>query len=437
LRKVLIVSPRFPPINAADLHRVRMSLPYFRELGWEPTVLCVTPETSDGIYDPLIERTVPADTRVIRVPAWSEKKCRRLDFGNLDYRALVPLYRAGSELLRREKFDLIFFSTTSFNTFLFAPRWKRRFGCPIVFDYQDPWYAGVNASYDRSNAPGGWRKYRMSLALARIFEPIAMRAADFVITVSEGYVKALRGSYGWLREDQFAVIPFPAAETDFELLSHLDVRQTSFTSTNGHRHVAYVGRGGPDMTPILRVLFKTLEELRGQDPERWNQLHFNFIGTNYSPKEKTFDLIQPTAEEHNVGDLTSERSERIPYFETLQTLRDSSAVLLIGSTAYEYTASKLFPYLLSGRPLLALLHSESLVSRIAAGSPDVRLATFESSPNEPSFYRAVREGLEWLEKQSMDRSVKKRVLGRFSARESTRQICEIFDRITFREIETL
>ena len=36
MRRVLIVSPSFPPISAADLHRVRMSLPYYREFGWEP-----------------------------------------------------------------------------------------------------------------------------------------------------------------------------------------------------------------------------------------------------------------------------------------------------------------------------------------------------------------------------------------------------------------
>src|SRR5438034_1220280 len=120
-----------------------MSLPYFGEFGWEPTILCVTPDTSDSIYDPMIERSVPGDIRVLRVRAWSEQKCRRLGFGHLDYRCLIPLYRAGSRLLAQEKFDLIFFSTTVFTTFVLARPWKRRFHCPIVFDFQDPWYVGT------------------------------------------------------------------------------------------------------------------------------------------------------------------------------------------------------------------------------------------------------------------------------------------------------
>ncbi len=46
MRRVLIVSPHFPPTNAPDHQRVRMSLPYFQENGWEPVVLAVT---ADGV----------------------------------------------------------------------------------------------------------------------------------------------------------------------------------------------------------------------------------------------------------------------------------------------------------------------------------------------------------------------------------------------------
>jgi len=41
LKKFLIVSPHFPPINAPDMQRVRMSLPYYRRCGWDPEVLTV------------------------------------------------------------------------------------------------------------------------------------------------------------------------------------------------------------------------------------------------------------------------------------------------------------------------------------------------------------------------------------------------------------
>ena len=39
--RLLIISPHFPPINAPDMQRVRMSLPHFVDAGWEVVVLTV------------------------------------------------------------------------------------------------------------------------------------------------------------------------------------------------------------------------------------------------------------------------------------------------------------------------------------------------------------------------------------------------------------
>ena len=62
-RRVLIVSPHFPPTNAPDMQRVRMSLPHFREFGWDPHVLTVG-DAGDTPVDPLLSATVPADVEV-------------------------------------------------------------------------------------------------------------------------------------------------------------------------------------------------------------------------------------------------------------------------------------------------------------------------------------------------------------------------------------
>ncbi len=58
MRRVLIVSPHFPPVNAADHHRVRMALAYLEEFGWSAAVLAVSPEEIEGAtLDPLLEST--------------------------------------------------------------------------------------------------------------------------------------------------------------------------------------------------------------------------------------------------------------------------------------------------------------------------------------------------------------------------------------------
>ena len=263
--KVLIVSPNFPPKNTADLHRVRTSLPYFRKFGWTPTVLCVSPEYCEGIDDPSLTQSVPPDIEVIRVPAWRQSISRKFGFGLLDYRALFSLYRAGNRLLAGSRFDVVYFSTTVFLTFILGPVWKRRFGCKIVYDFQDPWYLETSP-YTAKNAPGGWLKYKVTQVLAKYLEPVALRSADHIVSVSEGYVRMLRKRYAWMPASRFSVIPFGAAPRDYELAAQLGARAAA--SAADDRPVIWVsaGRAGPDMDPILTVFFRKLFALRQQEP---------------------------------------------------------------------------------------------------------------------------------------------------------------------------
>jgi len=74
MKKLLIVSPHFPPINAPDMQRVRLALPYLRAHGWEPTVLAIAPDSIEGgRARSVLEKTYPADIRVVRVPGLSPR----------------------------------------------------------------------------------------------------------------------------------------------------------------------------------------------------------------------------------------------------------------------------------------------------------------------------------------------------------------------------
>jgi len=138
MKRVLIVSPHFPPINSADMHRVRVSLPHFESLGWKPFVLTVDPEYQEMPLEPRLVDTLPRETAVIRTRALPARWTRRLGIGNVGLRAFVHLYRAGATLITKEAIDLIYFSTTVFPVMALGRLWKRRFGVPYVLDMQ--WY---------------------------------------------------------------------------------------------------------------------------------------------------------------------------------------------------------------------------------------------------------------------------------------------------------
>ena len=71
MKKVLIISPNFPPINAADMHRVRQSLVYFPEMGWEATVVAVEPEFVEMSQDPLLMESLPETSAIKRIRAFN------------------------------------------------------------------------------------------------------------------------------------------------------------------------------------------------------------------------------------------------------------------------------------------------------------------------------------------------------------------------------
>lgn len=426
MRKVLIVSPRFPPKNAADLHRVRTSLPYYRDFGWEPTVLALTPESSDGVDDPMLLESVPADIEVVRAAAWDERRSRRLGVGLVDFRALIPLYRAGAKLLASARYDVVFFSTTVFLSFVLGPVWKRRFGCKIVYDFQDPWYAGDPSPYTRDNAPGGWRKYRLSQSVARRLEPVTLRSADHIISVSEGYVRTLTERYPWLPSSRFSVIPFGAAKEDYRIaLRDVSHRELFLSDDRPVRWVS-VGRAGPDMNPVLSVFFRQLAVLKQNDPAFASRLRVHFVGTNYAPAERTTKLVEELAQEHGVGDMVREHSVRIPYYQALALYANSDAILLVGSLSADYTASKLFSCVLAGKPVLAMFHCRSLVTRTARGIANVFVASFDT-PSESEFASAVAEGIQWVQQPTFDASVIEAQVADWSARNLTRAQCAIFD----------
>jgi hypothetical protein len=426
MKKLLIVCPRFPPTNAADSHRTRLSLPYYTENGWEPTVLAAEDDDS-GQKDHLLAESLPNGSRVVRVRIWPEWLCRKVGFGQIDYRSFFPFLVTGIRLFRRTRFDVVLFSSTVFLSFILGPIWKRLYGCKVVYDYQDPWYYGDEQPYTKETVPGAWWKFRLTQIIAGVLEPIALKAADHIISVSQGYVETLRTRYPFLSNERFTVLPFPASTRDYEFVDLRQVHHTIFPA-DGKVHWVYAGRGGHDMQLALRALFGQLAILAKTRPELRASLNLHFVGTSYAPAGRGRKTIEPIAEQFGVADMIAEQLERIPYFETLSLYRESDLVLIIGSEAPDYTASKLFNCVLAGRKVLALFHRDSLVATLAKDIPNLYLATFDPGSDTAAFEADVMRGLLWaLSKESNLQRRDDRLLAPWLADNSTRTQCEVFN----------
>src|SRR5450830_524517 len=104
MRRVLMISPHFPPDSTAGTHRVRLLAPHLREHGWEPTVLTVDPRDYEGTLDPTLAESVPADLRVVRSRALPVRLTRPIGVGDLGLRAVEGLWREASHLMGHERY---------------------------------------------------------------------------------------------------------------------------------------------------------------------------------------------------------------------------------------------------------------------------------------------------------------------------------------------
>jgi glycosyltransferase involved in cell wall biosynthesis len=373
------------------MHRVRSTLPYFRERGYEPFVLALDPSATSAPRDPLLLATVGEDVRVWRVPAWPERATRWLGVRNPALRGAPSLIKVGSRIIREQGIDLVYFSTTAFPLMTLGRYWKARFGVPYVLDLQDPWYTEYYSGPNAAPPPGGRLKFEIANTCARFLEQVTLRAAGRIITVSAAYREALTARYPWLSSEQFTVLPFGAPALDFEVLGGTSVRQNVFSPDDGLEHWVYVGRGGRDMWFALRGFFGALREARIATPRRFDHLRVHFVGTDYADEQRARKSVEQIANEHGVADLVEERTTRIPYFEALQCLREADALIVPGSDDAGYTASKIYPYVLAQRPLLAIFHrnssSASILQRARAGT----VVTFETDESVQSLQTRIGE----------------------------------------------
>lgn len=424
MARVLIVSPNFPPINAADMHRVRVSLPFFRDFGWEPHVLTVAPEAgcaSDG----LLELTVPSNIPVERVASFPSAVTRRIGIGDAALRALPFINSAGLRLIRERGIDLVYFSTTVFFSMPFGRWWLRQTSVPFVLDIQDPWLSDYYETHPEATPP---RKYALSQRLHARLERWTMARVGGLLSVSPDYLTTLAERYPRLRNVPSLVLPFAASATDFQIVAQHPQNNQYFDRGDGLTHAAYVGRAGDDMRPALEILFAALARGRESFPSLFEPVRLHFIGTDYADASRARQTVTPVATATGVGEVVSEATGRAPYFTALQVLRDARFLVLIGSNDPSYNASKVYPYLMTGQPIVAVVHERSPLVAVLRQASQVSLVTFGENTASTTIEQLLSAWHRLLRNLPTATPAVAEAAD-FGAREMTRQQCELFDRV--------
>jgi glycosyl transferase family 4 len=374
-RTVIIVSPYFPPSSLAGVHRARHLAKHLPAVGWTPIVLCVDETYHEQQLDPGLAALVPEYVEIVKTTALPARLTRGLGFGDISLRAWWPLRRALTRLLQTRLVSAVLITGSPFYPMLFASVIKQRFGVPVVLDFQDPWVSAWGATQSPFSKAG------LAHKLAAVLEPRALRGSDFVISVSDTQNKEMAARYPWFNDSHMAGIPIGGDPDDFAVLRSDSAVGGGNQLEPSFTHLSYIGTFLPRAGPLVRTLFRAFARLRAAEPALAARVRLNFIGTSNQPNDGLTYRVLPLAEAEGVVDAVREIPRRLPYMHALGALARSDGVLLIGSDEPHYTASKIYPALMSGRPFLSLFHRASSAHAILTAAGGGRAFAF-AGPEE-------------------------------------------------------
>jgi hypothetical protein len=419
---VLIVAAHFPPASLASVHRPRHLAKHLSAFGWRPVVVSVDPSFYTERLDRQLSTLLPSDLVQIKAGAAPAALTGLIGLGDIGLRAYRPLRSAIDQAFALHAPSVVLMTGFPFYQMLLAGHIRRRYGAPVVVDFQDPWVSPFGA------AQGAFSKAGLAHRLAVWLEPKVLRNAAFVTGVSETQNADMAARYPWLDRERMAAIPIGGDPDDF-----LAVRESAPAAPSDRIELRYVGAYWPRAEPCVRQLMRGLALLRERDPAAAARLRLTFTGTYSAALEGQAAPrpVQAIAEQENVGELVREDPDRAPFLQALSLMATAPGLILFGSDEPHYTASKIYPVLMSGRPYLSLFHARSSAHKVLTAAGGGLAVGFDDSAALDQTTATIAEGLKRL--AASPESFGKpdpAAYAPYTAKAVTGRFAAIFDRLT-------
>jgi hypothetical protein len=367
---VLIVSPHFPPSTLAGVHRARHLAKHLPSHGWRPIVIRADEATYTEAADPSLATLVPPTVDQIRTAAIPAGLARLAGIGDIGLRAYHALAVAVEKAVKLYVPEAVIITGSPFYPMLLSGRISKKMRVPVVLDFQDPWIS--ETGHLRPRWSKGGLAHRLSLAL----EPRALRDASWVTSVSENHNEQLRRHHPWLNPSRMTAIPIGGDPEDFDAMRSKTPAYPAVRLERDRINLCYVGTFLPRAGSVVGALFKAVAYVRRHYPDLGSRLRLVFVGTSNQPMGPSSAAaphrVLPFAEEAGVADLVHEHPARVSFIEALHLQSNAHGLLLLGSDEHHYTASKIYPAMMSGTPFLSIFHSASssheILSRAGGGA---------------------------------------------------------------------
>ena len=407
-KRVLLIAHDFPPAGGPGVQRPAKFVKYLPQFGWQPLVLTVTP-AAYPVLDATLMADIPPDTPVYRQKGYDVRTLRPT-FEKLHLSKVLSGVNAAlllpdaamfwarfarstvRNIIEEHQPDILFSTSPPASAHLLGQWTHRTFGLPWVADFRDPWSENPLHPY----LPG----YK---SINRRQEQNVLRSAQMITTVSPPLVDFIRRA----SEDEELVINIIENGYDADDVTRWPQPDTSkFT-------ILYTGAFSRIRKPdaFVKAVDMLVDERRIPLGEFRVVLAGNDI-ENFIPDRAPFEFR---------GYLT--------HTELDDLRRDSDLLLLILNPlpmGRGNFSGKLFEYLASNRPTLAITHPENvaaqLIQRVRAG--------MVVNHNPAQIADAISVYFKSWQTRRFDYEPDWTVIEQFSRYNLTKRLSSIFDDLT-------
>lgn len=362
MKKFLLITYYWPPAGGGGVMRWVKMTKYIKQYGWEPIVY--TPENGEtAAFDESLAKEVAPDLKVVKTPIWEpyhlykqflgRKKEDKIYSGFINEGKKESLAQKVSVFIRGNFFipdarmfwikpsiqflkkylqehpvDAIVSTGPPHSMHLIAEGVHRATGIPWIADFRDPW---TNIDFYKDLRLTDWADARH-----KKLEQKVLRNASRVVAVT------------WRSRDEFvelcgrqdiAVIPNGFDDADF---AHAEA-----APLDSDFSIAHIGSMNKDRNP--EVFWRAVQAALAEVPTLAQKLKIRLVGpTDFSVRE--------SVQKYGLEGYT-EFIEFVPHDIAVQYQQQSQVLLLLinnSPNSRTIIPGKLYEYLGSGRPLLAI-----------------------------------------------------------------------------------
>jgi len=427
MRQVLLITYHFPPAGGVSVQRMLKFARYLPCHDYAPTVLTVDPKfAAYGASDEALLEQIPEEATIVRTRSWDPlsvyarlRGLKKADvsgvslakdsgkswMGGVDRwlrgNVFLPDARAGwvpfaigaaRRLMRRQQFAAIMTSGPPHSTHFVGRYLKARTGIPWIADFRDPW---TDYFYNKH-----FRQSRLAKIVDARMERSILSRADVVVSVSDSVGAGLRSK---ARLRGYETIANGYDPYDFPSVRNPVWRHDSFV-------IAHVGTYSKDKhsKELVRVI-RSLEA----------DIKVRLVGS-------THVSVVEDWEKAKLGQ-SLETIPHVPHLEALTHMAEADLLLLLiekGQCNKGIVTGKLFEYLATGRPVMAIGPPDGDMARILRETRNGEVFDYDDVRGMRAFLnkhlQRLKEGKPWAPPD-------KQALAAYDRRALTRKLSYIID----------